>query len=339
MLTRGKGVTEVVHHGLEFLTAGKLNITNDIVVLPCGGLSPHHPRMWTTQALMPYVHYMPEGVSSGRMFGGFLFKPIRSAKATYYDPLYAGFGQPAHVQDWAQWINELCTPGTNLHALAALSAFHKPDVWIALPYPHPEQDQFGKVAGKSLNFALTQDRITALQWWVDKFTAVWAAKSYLGQRMHLQGFVWPRASVYAQDLPVVRHVNQHVHALKLMSLWLPHYGLHGVDQWERYGFDAAAVDSNYSGYGSYNLNWLDNACKFAKVVRTGLQIVYGRGNVYSPNHFLDYLNGGLAEANGYMGDALKVYAFPNQTLTQIIRNHPDHYRLLYAFMKGQYPNV
>jgi len=318
-----------------YLTAGELGIRNNIAVLPCGGLDSLRPKLWSAEELKPYANYMPAGTVLDSLFEGFVFQPVLSSARRFFHPLYAGFRPPAVRKDWMEWFVCLFTEGVQLHALAEASSHH-PDVWITLPFPHPEIRGF-KVPGEAaLNFARNRDRLEALKWWIGECMEAWNRHPALGQKLRFRGFVWPRDTIGGGDLQLAAMVNAHIRSLGLKSMWICNYGSPGVDRWRRLGFDAAVLHSNYTGAGSYDVNWLRYASLFAKTVRAGLLLVKGKGGIYGPGHFDDYLRMGLPDNMDYMGDALKVFAFPNQTLAEWMREEPQTYDRLYRFLKGTY---
>jgi hypothetical protein len=321
-----------------YLTAEELGIRNNIAILPCGSLDSEQPALWTAEDLKPYASYMPEDRALDSLFGGFVFKPVLSSGRRYFDPLYVGFRPPANRQDWEEWILDLFREGVQLHALAEAGS-DRPDVWITLPYPHPHLRDFGNPydpARESLNFTRNQDRLEALKWWIGEWLEAWSKHRSIGQKLRFAGFVWPRDSIGSSDLQLVKTVNAHLRSLGLKSMWICNYGSLGADQWKRLGFDAAVVYSNYTGTGPYDIGWLRNACLFAKAIRTGFLIVKGRGVIYSEGHFDDYLRCGLPENQDFMGAALKVYSFPQHSLTEWMRSEPEQYEKLYRFIKGTF---
>lgn len=252
-------------------------------------------------------------------------------------PLQAGFGQPADKQDWELWLESLFAPGQNIQALAALAERNPLDVWVSLPYPYWNQQDFGSVAGKPLDFSNQEDRTQAVSWWIDQFMVRWAKETTMVPKVKLRGFLWLRESIPDYDEEVVMATNSKIQGLGLYSMWLPFYGSFGCMKAEQFGFDVVAVHPNYYGKIGYESNWLNIAARYAYKKHTGLQIIFGKGAMYSESHFLDYLNFGLH--NRYMKEALLVYRFPQQTIREIHSQRFVDYIRLYTYIKGLYQKV
>lgn len=322
--------------GQGYFKAEETGVTNPIVVLPCGGLPGQGIPDWSYTDLLPYTTYMKTEHAVAPLFGSFLFNGIQTREHRYIFPLYVGFGEPADQTDWLDWIEHLFSANLNLEALQQAAALDEVDVWISLPYPHPMQTQFGTVAEQMLTFDSEQDRIDAVLWWVEQFLQRWAQEKARYPKLRLRGFQWQRESIDSIDEPIVKAVNQAIAQTSYQTIWLANYGSYGVDNWKSLGFTNIAIHSNYTGNTTHDFNWIHHAANYAKYYHTGLQITYGKGMIYSDGHFIDYLNFGLPWVQGYMSEVLVVFQFPNQTLSDIIREHPEHYDLLFAFLSGTY---
>jgi hypothetical protein len=322
-----------------YLTADSLNIQNHICVLPCGSLSGSDKRIWSTNDLMPYTSYLINGKSIDRMFQSFIFSGIGTRDGRYIYPLYAGFGEPANINDWIQWIDLLFTPDHNLYALHRNADRNKFDIWISIPYPSSLQTPFGNLNGKALNFQYEDDRYIAIQWWITSFLTRWENAKELHAKLNLRGFLWQRETIDEYDDNLVKRVNQFIKTNQYMSIWLPNYGSNGVLNWRSFGFDVIAINPNYYGNTSFDYKWIDHASYFAKFFRTGLQITFGKGLIYNDTHLLDYMNLGAPDKNNYMKESLLVYQFPNQSLREIYDQRIVDYIRLYMFIKGLYTKI
>lgn len=322
---------------IGFLAPEAYNLRNHICMIPCGGLSEHDPVYWRAEQLQYYAGYMINGQPIDLMFGGFIFNGIRARKNHFIYPLYVGFGQPSEKEDWKTWIDVLFTPNTNLHALYNVAGSTPLDVWISLPYPHPFQRSFGKINGRKLDFKEDEDRFQAIEWWLDAFIGRWNENAHLHQKLKLRGFMWQRESIDTSEEALVKRVNGAIKQRNYFSLWLPNYGSLGVLNWHSFGFDLAALNTNYYGNTSYDYNWIINASAFAKTFHTGMQIIFGKGLIYSQTHQLDYFN--LGARHGFMKDSFLVYQFPNQDLVGIYKERFVDYIRLYTFIKGLYKEI
>ncbi len=271
------------------------------------------------------------------MFGGFVFLGICSRPGRFLHPLYTAFGTPADKGDWMDWIYSLFSPDCNLQALSVQT--RRPlDVWVSIPYPDSHQTDFGYVNGRRLNFQIEDDRYEAVKWWMDCFLERFEQETSLKEKLQLRGFLWTRESIDAKDEHVVIETNKYVRANGYLSMWLPHYGGSGAIKFNRLGFHVAAFHSNYYGNTDYGVEWIDQTALFARLLHAGMQIIYGKGVLYNDTHLFDYLNLGLPDKNDYMRDCFLVYQFPNQKLKDMCISHPDEYKLIYSFIKGDYDN-
>lgn len=322
---------------LNFLSPKQLNIENHLAMLPCGDLTDHKIMNWTAPQLEPYTSYILNGISIDAMFGGLIFNPISTRENHYIYPLYATFGDFADKVDWQLAIDNLFEKNLNLHA-AALSG-RKLDIWVVLPYPLPFQTNFGKINIESLNFEQENDRLTALKWWVDNFHERWKQEIYLHTTLTFRGFMWQRDVINDQDISLVKNINEYIHQLNLLTMWLPNYGSNNVIEWQDLGFNVSCLNPNYYGNTNCDYNWINHAAEFAKAYHTGMQIYYGKGHLFNDSHLVDYLNLGLPEYNNYMNDCMLVYQFPNQNLKEVYEMNVVDYIRLYSFIKGIYGKV
>lgn len=313
-------------------------MTRHICVLPFGGLSPETFTPWSVSDLAPYVHYEVQPYDSEPLFEGFIFSGLGSRPGRFMYPMYVAYGSMADQRDWLCWIDTLFAPGCNWEALSIL-ADRPLEVWVSIPYPHMRQTNFGKVKGKALNFQIAEDRYEAVEWWISRFLERLNQQGEGSKNLVFRGFLWQRESIDKNDEPLVKQTNQLIASLGYHSIWLPHYGGYGSLRHKMLGFDDAAIHSNYYGNAGFGVEWIDHAATMAKTCGAGFQIICGKGILYNDSHFLDYLNHGLPEKNGYMSDQLLVYQFPNQRLRAILETRPEFYDRLQTFIKGTYLKV
>lgn len=294
---------------------------------------------WNSAQLKPYAKYLDNENEVDDMFGGFIFDGIRVRDNRYMYPLFVSFGEPADITDWLMWADALFLQDLNLNALAQVAGTSKRDVWVSIPYPHPFQKSFGFVGNRNLDFQLEDDRLAAVQWWLDQFLNRWHAQTHLHDKLDFRGFVWQRGAVDAQDENLIVGVNLAIRKKGYLSMWLPNYGSCGVIKWQKWGFDITTAFPNYTGHTNYDSSWISNASTFAAAFHTGLQLVWGKGLLYNDRHPLDYWNKGLPDNHGYMEDCYLVYHFPNQRLDQLYQTSFIDVVRLYTFIKGLYQQV
>lgn len=320
------------------MTAEDLGVQNHICVLPYGENSDTGKVLWSKKDLRPYQYYLKNDHSVDQLFRGFIFNPINGREGHYIYPMYADFGEKAQKEDWIIALKRLFRRKYNLGALAKnTKSGVKTDVWITIPYPNRSQTHFGGLNGKILNFKNEDDRVVAIKWWISRFRKMWKDAGPLHDSLSFKGFVWQRASISADDENLVKKVNNYIHRLGYLSLWLQQYGSGGCSDWKEFGFDATCTHPNFYGNSGHDFSWIANSTVFANYYRTGMQIVFGKGELFKDGHLYDHLNYGIY--NDYMNSSLLVYRFPNQTMRHIYKNHPDQYKALYSFIKKTYTPV
>lgn len=300
-------------------------------MLNCGDLSSDLENDWTRNKLKPYFKYQSRKDKGMSMFNGAILNPIRVRNNRFIYPLYGTFGEFADKLDWKLFINYLFKPGVNLSALSKLKL--DLDIWITIPYPLQYQEEFGTVSFKSLNFKKDEDRFIAVQWWLTKFMKIWNLNKEKYNNLSIKGFVWQREAIMEQDYKLVQQVNQFIHNLGLLSMWLPNYGSYFVINWRDLGFDMACLNSNFYGNTSYDYKWILNASNFAKNYEMGFQLNYGKGLIFNQYHHIDYLNLGLPEYCNYMKDCFIVHRFHNKSILHL--SETDRISL-YDFIHGKY---
>jgi len=155
----------------------------------------------------------------------------------------------------------------------------------------------------------------------------------------LRGFLWQREAIDANDEPLAARVNEWIHKLGYLSMWLPNFGSFGVTDWSKTGFDVTALNTNYTGNTSYDHMWIQHTSLFSITYHTGMQIVWGKGLIYSARHQLDYWNLGLPDKSDYMNQSFLVYQFPNQRLDVLKKTAAADYHRLYQFINHFYQRV
>jgi len=322
-----------------YLSPQAYQLHNHVCVIPCGGLIGNTTVQWNEDQLKPYAKYMVNGEAKDDMFQGFIFNGIQMRENHYIYPLFVGFGQPSDRKDWTLWARNLFMKSVNLNALAAAAGGLKRDVWVSLPYPHPFQKSFGFVNKRKLNFQREDDRLEAIKWWMTYFLKLWTKNDHLHEILNLRGFLWQREAIDANDEPLVKRVNEYIHSQQYLSMWLPNYGSYGVLEWDKIGFDITVANTNYTGNTSYDYNWIIHASMFSAYYHTGLQMIWGKGLIYSDQHHLDYWNLGLPENSDYMKESFLIFQFPNQRLDLLQQTDSLNYERLYSFIKGSYKKV
>lgn len=187
--------------------------------------------------------------ADGEMFTDFLFLAIAvKNKSGEYKYIVRNDSSPAGTVDWQIYLNNLFAPQKNLNALYTVSKYNglgrqiSTDVWIGLPYPHPNI------------FAADSDRVLAVTRWINSFLKTWNSVNY-SSRLTLRGFYYVQESLYYNtvkfdDANLMVRVNKYIHSKhvnnrQLKSLWIPYQKAAGWDRWKDYGFDLSVLQPSY----------------------------------------------------------------------------------------------
>ena len=322
----------------QYLSAEELGVQNHICLLPCGKGSESGITNWSAEELKPYQSYLVNGDSVDTMFGGLIFNPVSGRKNHFISPMYADFGKAANKEDWKLALKRLFMGNYNFGAVANNTENgKKTDIWVTMPYPILTQTNFGRINYSVLNFKEEEDRMTAVEWWINKFLEKWEVAKHLHEKLTFKGFVWPRTSIDGRDESLVKRVTALIRQKGLLSLWLQQYGSTGCVKWKEFGFDASCAHPNFYGTTGPDYTWITNTTLFAKCYHLGIQIPFGKGILFKENHLLDYLNYGVY--NEYMDKSLLVFQFPNQTMRDIYKNQTAEYDYIYSFIKKTYTPI
>lgn len=210
-----------------------------------------HFQYWETADFKPIITHINRstGQADNELFTDFLFLAISIKNPSgVIKYIVRNDSRPANMTDWQTYINELFAAGKNLSALYTASHYNglgrqiKPNVWIALPYPHPK--------------IFTSDylRLSAVTTWIDLFIKTWIFCGYY-KGLVLRGFYWIQECEYYHgplfyDSYIMSQVNKYIHKKfvnnqQLKALWIPYQKAAGWEQWKTFGFDLAILQPSY----------------------------------------------------------------------------------------------
>lgn len=236
----------------------------DMVLIYAGGT---HRNVWNKEELKPYVSVTDETDKQCWLFDGFLFLEIKNGQgrgfASYYEK------QGARKEEWTKLLNDYLTPGKVICALNDCveearkknpKKFTKRKVVIGLPEPIPNQQDWGEVNGKKLDFSKVEDRLEACYWFVD--TAIEMFKKAKLKNLELTGFYWI-AEEATNSRTLAHNVGDYVRSKKKNFNWIPYFKSDGYQEWKTLGFDIAYLQPNYFFDNKIPYQRLDDACKLA----------------------------------------------------------------------------
>lgn len=318
-----------------------------------------HYQHWEQNDFIPVLNHINRrtGSADASLFTEFLFLGLAvktfSGAIRYID---RNDEAPGTEKDWQNYKNELFAPGRNLNALYAASRNNRlghqlnPDVWIALPYPHPTV------------FPTDFKRAAAVRNWIDSFLFTWSTGCF-ARRLILRGFYWLQESEYYRgpqfhDAAVMRKVNRYIHRQRpdgqsLKALWIPYQKAAGWDRWKRFGFDLSILQPSY--YFDQTKS-LEAGAADAYSRQQGVEIEFDLAVHNSDQYrsrFLEYLEKGTAggyDATGryygpYMQDSPIGWYAGGWYWENGVRQHALHklffsgdvlYDKIWEFVKGTY---
>lgn len=334
-----------------------------------------HGGSWKRIDALPYVAYgtidrtgrLPRIEWRDWFFDTYLFLALLTDDwERAYDS--AARAKPANWQDWEQFVSNLFQVGQQLAAFDEAVAYvkaqladagraagrpldpaYRAKVIVMIPYPTPEQRDFGDPtgSGRSLDFASSgrnadaavRDRMAAIRAYVNAFMRRWEERHF--ENLELIGFYW--LSELVHDIPgereTIRATADLVHDLGYRFFWIPYFKAAGYEAWQSLGFDAAILQPNYMFNERISPNRLTETARLAQENGMGVEIE-GNGTVLSSEkgreRYLDYLWAGVKY--GYMTNALKGYYQDRDLLGKaFISKDPavrEVYDLTYSFVKG-----
>lgn len=301
---------KLVPNGYQQQDENLLNGAGDIVLMYNGKYYNN-----TVESTLPYVAYIDEeGNIVDTMFDGFLYLLTGAFPS----------GNAGHegtvMTDWTWYLNDVFAEGENLDALntvaaqvnEALGLDKKYNFYVAMYVPNCTVTSFGDVDGDGVNenFENMDDRLKAIDWYMDEFYSRLNAAGY--ENLEFGGFYWYNESVSTYDDPamydLVRGVCDRVHARGEQFFWIPYFTAAGYSRWASFGFDVACYQPNYAFNGSVLEPRLKEAA--AMMRRYGLCTEMEIDDAALTNDifyqkYMGYLKYGITE--GYMTQAIHMY--------------------------------
>lgn len=312
---------------------------------------------YTLSDLLPHVAYL-DRAQDGRpvdwFFDSFLIHMHGYRRPDGSAVMFAIPGTKR--SDCERYLDLAFAPDRNLHALdeavarvaQTLGPPPRPiPVMFIMPYLSEAAPDFGAVVpgGPSLDFRRAEDRVQAARWLVDEGKRRFAAAAF--KHLSLWGYYWVREGISPADEQTVRAVAGVLHDQGLRFCWIPYSNAPGSDHWQQLGFDLATMQPNYA-FVDYNVPGRreeQRLCDIGAKCRQyglGIEIESWHGARTDPEErrlLTEYLNHGLASADGYQGTVHAYYM--QELLVRDLCNSPlpantELYEDLYLFSKGRY---
>lgn len=269
--------------------------------------------MITAEEFSRYVGYYEDGVLRDTFFDTFLFSPCSG---------YVSDDLKLTLKGWQTYIDSQFVKDRNLNALdrAVGTAAHelkldgyKANVFLSVMRPTPVNadgsvNTFGDLDGDGIDDPLdnAENRKKAVKWQIDTQIAKYRAQGYTN--LTLVGFYWQEEHIFTDDpyeIEVVKYMNDYVHSLGLLTLWIPYYEAEGFEDCKSYGFDISCLQPNYSFMSVPDEDRLDSAALQAKMFGMSVEIEMSYySDPLNIRRYKEYLQKGVEY--GYM-DSVKIY--------------------------------
>lgn len=293
--------------------------------------------MVTADEFARYVGYYEDGVLKDTFFDTFLFSPCAG---------YVTDDIKLTLEGWQTYIDSQFVADRNLGALNDAVKYaadtlqldgYKANVFLSVMRPTPTNadgtvNTLGDIDGDGIDDPLDtlENRKKAVKWQIDTQLAKYKEQNY--QNLTLVGFYWQEEHIFTDDpyeVEVVKYMNEYVHSLGLITLWIPYYDAEGFEDCRSYGFDISCLQPNYSFMSVIDEDRLDSAAEKAKMYGMCVEIEMSYyTDPVNVRRYKEYLQKGVEY--GYM-DSIKIYyldVVPTE-LTKAYDNGDEYARSAY----------
>ncbi len=229
---------------------------------------------WNEKEVLPLVMHTYKDGHSDWLFPSFLYLEFKTDKRGFGNEMAKGNSTKS---DWEWLLNRMFARNEGLHALdkainRAKQTLGNPpfrhQVVLMLPSPINEQQDWGSINNKRMNFKKQQDKLTAVKWFVDELLTRFNAQNY--ENISLSGLYWiEETSRTCSD--VLPAISTYVHSKGLDFIWIPFYTARGRFDWKNLGFDYAYLQTGYFWKLDKSIDHIQEACSSAKRYGMGLE--------------------------------------------------------------------
>lgn len=259
----------------------------DLVLIYQGGTA----RLpYTKSQIAPYVFKKNAEGEADWLFDGFLFLEFRTFDGyAFIQEFFTREPYRARKKEWTAHLDKVFERNKAVSALnqvldslanAGFTPERKRKVVISLPEPMNGQKDWGSLDGRNLDFSVESDRLIALKWYIDEIITRFNNGGFA--HLELAGFYWVKES---DDLSerLVQPVSDYVNEKGYILNWIPNWGPHRGENWEKRGFNAAYIQPNtfFSTGDSKNL---PRVCTYASMHRMGVEVEFDHNIVDESTH-------------------------------------------------------
>lgn len=274
----------------------KIASSTDMVLLYGGGS--HRNFKWDEIRIAPYVTYVDMQGNEKWMFDSFLFLEIKDGNgvsfATGYTP------NPATQDDWKKLADHFFQTDYMLGALdssvgKAIKRIGKPikkhQIVIGIPEPLKKATNWGIVNGKSINCAITSDRIEAVKWYINYIRLKFKQAGF--KNIDLVGFYWI-AEEASNSRTITAEISEYLNGLCYGFYWIPYFNSPGFKDWEKLKFNYAYLQPNYFFKTPLIETRLDDACRTSAKYNMDMELEFDeriltKNNAWH-NRLLNYMS-------------------------------------------------
>ncbi|WP_339208603.1 DUF4855 domain-containing protein [Paenibacillus sp. FSL K6-3182] len=342
-----------------FLRSGEQTAGINNLMLFYNGHYKNDAGVWRKEQFIPYISYIDaEGKPLEWLFDGALFLAKWSHSSNGFEESEE---HPNDEKDWKWYLEKTFAESGELSALneameevavKLADPEHKMKVVLMIPYPAPNQQNFGAISddNNSLCFdhtivsavEATRNKQKALEWYIGQLLERWERADL--PFLELKALYWMNEAVntsvpYEEGL--IGWTGDMVRAKGLKFFWIPYYRASLYWKWKELGFDAAAMQPNHF-FTKTGESRVGIAANMAKQAGMGVEIEVDSRVFESDGDFRakyeNYLAGGARY--GYSGEVFKGYYQDVKLLFDAAyAEEPekrDIYDLTYQFIKGRY---
>jgi len=288
-----------------------------------------------------------QGIPQDWFFDSFLFIEFATDKGTYIHFHPKDSPLPT-IDDWVWLADGWFRPTTGLigleQAVAEVAdklgpADRKAKVVIGMPMPSTDDTAFGPLPGEQnkLDFSATDDRLRALQWYIQRVLEQWRDRNY--QHLELVGFYWTNEYTPPADYELISCTSDYLHAMGYKLFQIPYSGDFSV--WRQIGFDAIMPHPvYYTRKADAHLVHLWWAARKAYTYNMGFELELD-GRALTDETYMERMVAALdaGACYGWMKGALMSYYEGGGAVRQFAATPGigrDLYRKLYEYVKGTY---
>lgn len=319
-----------------------LNIEDihDIALIYTGDHGP--AGIWRKEEFLPMLSYLhPEGHFQDRMFDTFLFLPYPTLTRNW--------------RNWKDYLEDLFSPGQQLHALneASEKLHQRTKIILTMAYPVPDHSTLDQLSPSQSIFAfpfineekgdIWKIKQSAMEAYFEQVWDKWINAQF--SHLDLVGFYWLPETVdqtIPHEVDLVQTAAHILQQKKLKFYWIPYFGSSGYHQWKTFGFDYVFLQPNYYATLTPAEDRMENTARIAKEQHLGMELELDErvlSNRYYYDLFYKQLNQakdlGLDQAvtNAYYIGGRKVLV---QAAFSQVPQARQIYDDLFKWMKGTY---